>query len=126
MMQAKFLKLNDISAYKKSFNLSNQVWDLVLKWGYLAKDTVGKQFIRAVDSISANIAEGFGRYHRKDKEKFYFNARGSVYEALDWLQKAKVRKLLTDSAYKGIFDVLSDMPKEINALIRYTEEKLTR
>ncbi|SRR6266403_2300602 len=90
-MEQKFLHLKDITAYKKSFHLSNDIWSLVSRWDYLAKDTVGKQFIRAADSISANIAEGFRRYHKKDKQKFYFNARGSAYEALDWLQKAKAK-----------------------------------
>ncbi|MFA6402703.1 MAG: four helix bundle protein [Salinivirgaceae bacterium] len=57
-----YLKLNDISAYKIAFHLSNYVWDIVLTWDYFAKDTIGKQFVRSTDSISANIAEGFGRY----------------------------------------------------------------
>jgi len=52
------LQLNDIAAYKISLNLSNYVWSIVIDWDYLAKDTVGKRFIRAVDSVSANIAEG--------------------------------------------------------------------
>jgi four helix bundle protein len=59
-MEKNYLKLNDITAYKIAYNLSNYVWDIVLKWDYFAKDTVGKQFVRAVDSISANVAEGFG------------------------------------------------------------------
>ncbi|MGQ9644360.1 MAG: four helix bundle protein, partial [Ignavibacterium sp.] len=62
MESKKFLKLNDIEAYRISFKLSNQVWDIVLKWDHFSKDTIGKQFVRAVDSISANIAEGFGIY----------------------------------------------------------------
>jgi four helix bundle protein len=57
----KYLQLNDISAYKQSLSLSNYIWDIVSKWDYFSKDTVGKQFVRAADSISANIAEGFGK-----------------------------------------------------------------
>lgn len=57
----KYLELDDISAYKIAFELLNYVWDIVVKWNYFAKDTVGKQLIKAVDSISANVAEGFGR-----------------------------------------------------------------
>jgi len=53
---ASFLMLNDISAYKMSFSLSNYVWQIVIKWKYFEKETVGKQFVRAIDSISANIA----------------------------------------------------------------------
>ena len=37
-----YLKLNDIGAYKISFSLSNYVWNIVLKWSYFEKDTVGK------------------------------------------------------------------------------------
>jgi len=36
----------------------------------MARKTVGEQFVDAVDSISANIAEGFGRYHKKIKLNF--------------------------------------------------------
>ncbi len=93
-MEKKYLALNDITAYKIVFNLSNYVWDIIIKWDYFAKDTVGKQFVRAVDSISANIAEGFGRYHKRDKVKFYRYSFGSVKETLDWNEKSKVRKLL--------------------------------
>jgi len=70
-MGGKYLKLNDIGAYRISFHLSNEVWEIVKTWDYLARDTVGKQWVRAVDSCSANIAEGFGRYTKKDKIKFY-------------------------------------------------------
>ncbi len=71
MEENKFLKLNDIGAYKIAFHLSNYVWELVVQWEYLAKKTIGAQFIDAVDSISSNIAEGFGRWGKKDKIKFY-------------------------------------------------------
>lgn len=87
-MEKKYLQLNDLDAYKISYNLSNYVWDVVLKWDYLAKDTVGKQFIRAIDSVSANIAEGFGRFGKKDKINFYRYSFGSVKESLDWNEKA--------------------------------------
>ncbi|MFC1613583.1 four helix bundle protein [Patescibacteria group bacterium] len=113
-MQNKFLQLNDIDVYKISFNLSNYVWDVVIGWDYFAKDTLGKQFARAIDSISANIAEGFGRYSKKDKIKFYRYSSGSIKECLDWNEKARVRKLLTDEQYQDIFSQLTLLPKLTN------------
>ena len=59
--EKKFLKLNDIEAYKVYFHLSNYVWEVVIKWDVFAKKTIGAQYVNEVDSISANIAEGFGR-----------------------------------------------------------------
>jgi four helix bundle protein len=124
-MGKKYLKLNDIGAYKKAFKLSNYVWEIVVKWDYLAKSTVGSQFVRAVDSISANIAEGFGRYSKRDKIKFYRYSSGSIMEALDWNEKSKVRQLCSEAEYKYIFDELQRLPKELNQLIKFTNEKLT-
>ncbi len=123
-MENKYLKLNDISAYKIAFGLSNYVWDIVLRWDYFANDTVGKQFVRSVDSISANIAEGFGRYGKKDKVRFYRYSFGSLKESFDWNEKSKIRKLLTQEEYDYIFSELNKLPKEINSWIKYTNEKL--
>lgn len=121
----KFLQLKDLGAYTTSFHLSNYVWDVVVKWEYLAKDTVGKQFIRAADSISANIAEGFGRHGKNDRIKFYYYSLGSLNEALDWNEKAKRRKIITSEQYDRILSELKKLPREINSLIKFTREKLT-
>jgi len=124
-MEKKYLKLNDIDAYKISFNLSNYVWDLVLKWNRLGLDTVRKQFVRSVDSISANIAEGFGRYSKKDKIKFFRISFGSMYESLDWNEKALKRKIISKKEYDTIYSELQKLPKLIHQLINFTNEKLS-
>ena len=124
-MEKKYLKLNDIDAYKISFNLGNYFWDLVLKWNRLGLDTVGKQFVRSVDSISANIAEGFGRYSKKDKIKFFRISFGSMYESLDWNEKALKRKLISKKEYDTIYSELQKLPKLIHQLINFTNEKLS-
>jgi len=123
-MNKKYLMLNDIDAYKTAFRLSNYIWDVVIKWDSFARDTVGKQFVKSVDSISANIAEGFGRHSKKDKIKFYRYSQGSMNESLDWNEKSKVRKLITEEEYKHIFKELQKLPKTINQLINYTNQKL--
>ena len=89
------------------------------------KKTVGDQFVRSIDSISANIAEGFGRYHKKDKIHFYKISYGSLTESLDWNEKASYRKLLSEDEYNYISTELKNLPKEINHLIYFTNEKLS-
>jgi four helix bundle protein len=91
----KYLKLENIRAYRDSSRLSDLIWDEVSKWDWFAKRTLGVQLVNSADSIAANIAEGFGRFHKKDKQKFYFNARGSVFESAYWINKAHQRKLLS-------------------------------
>jgi len=121
----KYLTLNDINSYKIAFGLSNYAWEIVINWEKFEKYTVGNQLARAIDSISANIAEGFGRYGKKDKISFYRIARASVYESLDWLEKSKNRNLINTKEYKYIFEILKSLPKEINSLIKFTNNNLT-
>ncbi len=64
--------LNDLEIYREAMRLGEIVWDWVTQWDFLAKDTVGKQFVRATDSIAANISEGHGRYHYKENQKFCY------------------------------------------------------
>jgi four helix bundle protein len=125
-MEKKYLQLKDLDAYRISFHLSNYVWDIVCKWDYFSKDTVGKQFARAFDSISANIAEGFGRYNKRDKIRFYRYSFGSIKEACDWHEKANVRGLLNTKEYLFIKRELDKLPILTNQLIRFTDQKLEK
>lgn len=123
-MEKNYLKLENISSYQKSYDLANQVWDVVLKWDYFAKDTIGKQFVRSTDSISANIAEGFGRYSKKDKIRFYRISLGSLEETFDWISKSSARLLMNENIRQCFIEKLNDIKIEIYHLIKYTNEKL--
>lgn len=119
-----YLKLDDISAFKTASELADKVWKIVIAWDWFAKRTIGSQTADAFDSIAANIAEGFGRFHRKDKQKFYYNARGSVYEAAYWWQKAWKRGLISQEEFDDAMGKLRTLPRDINSLIKFTQEKL--
>ena len=124
-MAKNYLTLNKINSYKVAFGVSSYVWGIIIEWDNFLKNTIGNQFVRAVDSISANIAEGFGRHNKKDKIYFYRIVRASVYESLDWLEKSKRRNTINQKDYNHIFRELKSLPKEINSLIKYTNNNLT-
>ncbi len=63
-------KLTDSEINILTEELSNLIWGIVKYWNYFEKETLGKKLVRAADSISANIAEAYGRYHYKDRQKF--------------------------------------------------------
>lgn len=123
-MEKKYLIIENYSAYKKSFALSNYVWNTIINWSNFEKETIGKQFARAIDSISANIAEGYGRFSKKDKVRFYFYSLGSTYESMDWNKKCYKRSIITFEEYQYIKTSLEALPKEIHQLIKYTNQKL--
>lgn len=123
-MTKKILRLSELDAYQTAFHLSNTVWRIVVQWDTFNKNAIGQQFVRSIDSISANIAEGYGRFGKKDKIKFYRYALGSTYESLDWNEKAKVRSLIDQEIYNCILQELQKLPKSINTLIKITNSNL--
>jgi four helix bundle protein len=58
---------------------------------------LGDQLLRAARSTTANIAEGYGRFHHLDNAKFCSNARGSCWELLDHIIAAHDEKLVSDA-----------------------------
>ena len=125
MVEKKYLRLGDIRCYAIASELSDYVWNLVKKWEWFNKKALGSQLTEAVDSIAGNIAEGFGRYHKKDKIKFYYNARASVFESAHWIKKAFKRELIPEKDFEYILNELRKLPKEINHLISFTNERLS-
>ena len=119
-------KLENINCYNLSVELSDLTWKIVSSWNNFAKNTVGNQLVRAVDSVAANIAEGFGRYHKKDKIKFYYNARGSLFESQFFIKRALERQMISQTQFETIISIMRSLPKEINYLIKITQTNLTK
>lgn len=82
--------------YKLAGKINRESWEIYNKLNWQDKKIMGDQFISAVDSIGANIAEGFGRCHYLDKNKFNYNARGSLLESTYWLEILKERGKIND------------------------------
>ena len=107
----------NLRIYQLSEDLSDTVWDIVIKWNYLAQDTVGKQLIRASDSIGANIAEGSGRESTADNRRFAKIARGSLFEVKHWLRRAYKRKLLSKDEIASLKISINELTPKLSAYI---------
>lgn len=90
------IKLINLEVYKIAMEIGDEIYDIVTRWDYFDKDTLGKQFIRNTDSIALNIAEGYGRYYYKENKLLCMYSRGSAYESTSCLRKAYKRKLITE------------------------------
>jgi four helix bundle protein len=112
------MELRDLEVYKLSEELSDMIWNIILEWDYFAKDTIGKQLVKASDSIAANIAEGYGRYHFKENKNFCYFARGSLEETKTWLRKSIRRGLIDKSKHQELFNIIKKLPKLLNSYIK--------
>src|ERR1700760_520695 len=114
-----FYNLEDLEVYQLAESFGNEIWVIVSEWDYFAKDTVGKQMVRSADSIGANIAEGYGRYHYKENRNFCYFSRGSIIETKGWLKKSKTRNLLNEDQFNMLFEKLQIIHLKLNAYLKF-------
>ena len=111
------VSFEDLKVYQLAETLADDVWVIVIAWDAFARDTVGKQIVKAADSIGANIAEGTGRGSYQDNRRFVRIARGSLYETRHWLRRAYKRKLLSDEQIRKLKPIIQDLAPKLNARI---------
>ncbi len=112
------LKLEELRVYIRAETIADTVWDIVVTWDKFAKETVGKQLVRAADSIGANIAEGYGRGSFLDNKRFVRIARGSLYEVRHFLRRADKRGLISLAHRKQLMPLLKELPPTLNAYLK--------
>lgn len=112
------MKLEELKVYQLAMNIGERVWVIVSKWDYFAKDTVGKQLVKSVDSMAANISEGYGRFHYKENKQFCYYSRGSLYETKTWLNKAHDRRLIVDDDFQSLQNDLETIAYKLNNYIK--------
>jgi four helix bundle protein len=110
--------LEDFNVYNLAMALSEAIWSTVTQWNHFEKDTIGKQFVRAADSIAANLSEGLGRYHFKEAKNFSYYARGSLFETKTWLTKSFNRKLISEDQFNKLMEDLEVIGKRLNTYIK--------
>ena len=111
------MKMEELKVYQLSMDLGDMVWDIVMTWDDFSKDTVGKQLVRAVDSVAANLSEGFGRYHYKEAKHFSYYSRGSLYETKTWLTKSRNRKMISEEQFQYFTKEIDTIGVKLNNYI---------
>jgi four helix bundle protein len=106
-----------------AMDLGELTWQIVDKWQWFVKKTIGTQYTRSADSVSSNIAEGWGRYSFQDKYNYFRIARGSLMEAMNWTAKANKRKLIKEDDLEKLKTIFNNLPHEINKLMSANKRK---
>jgi four helix bundle protein len=107
-------ELEDLRILNTAEEIADAVWKKVVTWDEFAKDVIGKQMARAIDSIGANIAESYGRFNYGEKLQFLYYSRGSLFETKYWLNRALIRGLMPAEEVKDYTSRLSDVARQLN------------
>ncbi len=111
------MRLEDLQVYQLAMDIGERVWEIVVRWDFFAKDTVGKQLVKATDSMAANLSEGFGRFYYKENKQFCYYSRGSQHEAVTWLKKAQRRGLIDPKDFRSILTEMDTFAFKLNNYI---------
>lgn len=106
-----------LHVYQKAIDFADEICaateDFRSPYGYLVN-----QINRASLSISANIAEGNGRFTKADRRNFFIIARGSVQECVPLLELAKRRNLIAENRHTELKAELENIAKMLSGLIK--------
>jgi len=113
----------DLEVWQKAHKLAIDLYIVTKNFPEDERYGLISQIRRAVVSITANIAEGFSRYHYKDKINFYYHSRGSASETQNLLLIAKDLKYLSKNKADIFIKDLNEINKMINGLVRSIENQ---
>ncbi|KJS85447.1 MAG: hypothetical protein JM58_08370 [Peptococcaceae bacterium BICA1-8] len=113
-----YKSFEDMPVWQDSFNLADEIYDAIENFPKTEIYALSDQLRRASVSVSANIAEAFGRYHKYDKVKFYYYARGSLTETKSLLLFALKRQYIQQEQYDYLKTKINDITLKLNLVIK--------
>lgn len=111
----------NLDVYQRALDWVEKIEDLCGDLKGKVSRTLIDQLSRASLSISLNIAEGNGRWHKGDKRQFFWIARGSVFECVPIIQVLHRKHLLDDERYIDYYEHLQVMAKMLTNLVKSVE-----
>lgn len=117
------MRLEEFETYQLAMDLGERIWKIVERWDFFAKDTAGKQLVKSVDSVAANLSEGYGRYFYKETKQFCYYSRGSLFETKTWITKSYNRSLIKEEDFKVFIKELDRIGVKLNNYINSIGKK---
>ena len=125
-MSNKIENFYSLDAWQKGHQLVIEIYKITKDFPNDERFGIVSQTRRAAASITANIAEGFARYHFKDKIRFYYQARGSVAEVQNFLLLAKDLNFINTETCERLGKKANNVRKLINGLIKSIEKQIIK
>lgn len=117
----KFIPLQELEVYRLARKLSTMAWDVYERLTFQQRKVWGNQMLESIDSVGANIAEGYARFHYLEKIRFYHISRASLSEGVDhWVDLGFERGVISDSEFELFNQLKRDIQVKLNNMIKAT------
>lgn len=113
----------DLEIWQLSRVIRNRISQLTKRFPADEKYRLSDQLLRSSRSVTANIAEGYGRFHFQENIQFCRQSRGSLYEILDHLSVAADEKYIEEELFKTLKEDILVIIKKLNGYINYLEKR---
>ncbi len=121
------LHLANFELYNLAREYSRLAWSVFKGLNRDVQWKTGWQFLESADSVQANIAEAYGRFHYKDKRNFEYHARGSLLESMSWAQILNEREFVNQEVFQDFINLGKKISVKLNNHLSYltTQANLT-
>ena len=109
----------DLDCWKKATSLRRRLSEIVKVFPQDEKHKLTDQIIRASRSVTANIAEGFGRFHYQEYVQYCRQSRGSLYEIIDHLIVACDERYISQEEFRKLKSEIEECLALLNGFINY-------
>ena len=117
--QKKITRFEDMPVWQEAQEFAVFVYGLTKQFPDEERFGITSQLRRAASSISANIAEGFGRSSKKDTAHFYHIARGSLLESKNFVYLSARLNYIDQTALDSAVTHADSINQQITAILRY-------
>lgn len=117
-MVGKINSFEQLTVWQKAIELATQVYKVTKKFPPSEQFALTNQLRRAASSVSANIAEGFGRQSQKEKLQFFSIAYGSLLETKSFLYLAEKLEYVDRQTLEPLFEDIVTLQKQTNAFTK--------
>ena len=119
-------KLEDLEVYKLSVEIRRDLSDFSKSLPVDEKYRLKDQIIRASRSVTANIAEGYGRFHYQENIQFCRQARGSLFELKDHLSVALEESYINKEDFENKIKNIESVIAKMNGYIKYLQNQKSK
>ncbi|THJ23588.1 MAG: four helix bundle protein [Nitrospira sp. CG24E] len=123
--QSSIRTFEDLDVWKVCRDLRVQIATIARTFPKEEQYRLWDQLVRASRSVTANLAEGYGRFHYAENVQFARQARGSLYEVIDHLTVAQEEKLIADETVTLMREGVLRAVLVVNGFIRYLSKAKT-
>ena len=123
MEVSKYDDFRDLEVWKRCRDIRKKIWTLSKDFPSLEKYRLSDQMIRASRSSTANIAEGYGRFHFQENIQFCRQARGSLYELIDHVIVGEECEYMDHALADGHIEEIKTAIRILNGYIKYLRSR---